>query len=314
MRHPAHVARSGSGPVLLQPGAVPSGCSDRKERSSSIGPHRWALNSSSSSAEPTVLGSYFPGLLHGTTRSENGIDFEPSDVSLLVSVQIPLTSDTRCVVLIENRTEDWLFRRTRRPLPRARIPHQSQFRGPGGPPQRERLAYEGLPLEQGVARSLERTYTVRTCFLPNNLKIARHTGNTTHIRSVVTDEAPKTDKPRTQLLTHPRRSCEDAHHNPCASARARVGNGGFRRVFRRCTRPPSGRSALSAHWPRPLWPALGDAGHSYVQGSSTARRPPRYAGSRQREPSSCSRKDAGGRCTTHTAQEVRPVSPCAALG
>src|SRR5699024_5767248 len=117
--------------------------------------------------------------------------------------------------------------------------------------------------------SLEKTYTVRTCFLPNNLKIARHTGNTTHIRSVVTDEAPKTDKPRTQL-THPRWSCEDAHHNPCASARARVGNGGFRRVFRRCTRPPSGRSALSAHWPRPLWPALGDAGHSYVQGFSTS--------------------------------------------
>src|SRR5699024_9302931 len=156
--------------------------------------------------------------------------------------------------------------------------------------------------------------TVHTCFLPNNLKIARHTGNTTHIRSVVTDEAPKTDKPRTQLLTHPRWTCEDAHHNPCASARARVGNGGFRRAFRRCTSHPSGRSPLSAHWRRPLWPTMGHRGPGCVQGPLTARCTPRYARSRQREPSSCSWKDAGGRCTTHTAQEVRPVSPCASLG
>ena len=311
MRHPAHVARSGSGPVLLQPGAVPSGCSDRKERSSSIGPHRWALNSSSSSAEPTVLGSYFPGLLHGTTRSENGIDFEPSDVSLLVSVQIPLTSDTRCVVLIENRTEDWLFRRTRRPLPRARIPHQSQFRGPGGPPQRERLAYEGLPLEQGVARSLERTYTVRLV-LPNNLKIARHTGNTTHIRSVVTDEAPKTDKPRTQLLTHPRRSCEDAHHNPCASARARVGNGVSDAFSDAALALPAAgppQCSLAA----PAVARVGGRGPQlfrvFDRSSPTSIRRKQATGTQL-----MLTKDAGGRCTTHTAQEVRPVSPCAALG
>ena len=50
LRHPSHVARSGPGPAPFQPGTIPSGCSGRKERSSSIGPHRWALNSSSSSA------------------------------------------------------------------------------------------------------------------------------------------------------------------------------------------------------------------------------------------------------------------------
>ena len=125
-------------------------------------------------------------------------------MSLPNTRQIPLTGDTRGAALVENETEDGLFGQARRPLPPTGTPHQSRFQGTGGAPQVNVPGMGDRLLGRAAARSSQKAYTIRTRFLPDKLKIARHTGNTTHIRSVVTDEAPRNRNP--EPTTHPPRT------------------------------------------------------------------------------------------------------------